>query len=915
MIIFSGLKNTFGISLFGIVPVTRQEFLGTWTLTQLWDKFLSRHSLILLLFLSLSVFGFSQKGKNKNIALAKEHLRFEEFERAIPVLRQLIESDSRNAYYNFWMGKSLYLTYQRNQALPYLEVTNEVDPNIDREFHYYYALTLHYNLKFDRAIEEYKLDLERYKLNSPDYLWVTNRIEQCLYAKVLSQKRIQGRVEINNMGELINSRYSEHSPVISGNDSVLLFTARRPANQGAKPEQGFYDEDIYISYQKEGKWSRAINIGKPVNSKGHDATISLNSSGDKLYLYRHKKQGGLYRTNFDKSGLKWQKPKPVVKPLNSRFYEASICESADSSIMFFTSDRPGGFGGRDIYMVKRDGKGKWGDPENLGAMINSPFDEDAPYFHPDGKTLYYSSNGPNSMGGFDIFITEFDSLMGSWLEPLNLGSQVNTPDDDIYFTVSASGKYGYFSSGKEGGFGEKDIYELEFPYFPFPRRYTIIELLGLVRDGETGEEINANVRLTDNQTKETVATIITSESNPPFIIELNPLTEYKVVISANGYTDLSRLITTPDLNRDEDVVIEKVFDLDKVSVETAVSLLKGFSEMPEIQHIYFDFDKNNLRPKAQSELDLIRNLLVDNPDLSLELSGHTDYYKDFDYNQLLSERRARSAYQYLIDEGVDDKQIYVAGFSENKPIETNHNDLGRQYNRRVEFNFFHAGEPAFSSLKLRKGSEGPAVDHAQPRGKAGYDNPEVISGAASGDPQEGDPWPPDDPNPDGLETSLVVDDSVASTSIDADESFLKSGGLPKGAGPPVSNVVSFAELDDLIRNVYFDFDASNLRGKSSSELQKIASKMLQNPDLKLEILGHTDSFGSTNYNQRLSESRAQTVYDFLIDSGIDSERLQVNGFSELKPIDSNGSGGGRQLNRRVEFKLNLNGKTWMKSVP
>ncbi|MCB9233398.1 MAG: OmpA family protein [Bacteroidia bacterium] len=882
-----------------------------------WSQ-LCRLSFLSLIGILLACTAFAQPSKKDKSALgqAKEHLKFEEYERAIPLISQLLEDQPRNAYYNFWMGKSLYLAYQRTKALRYFDITNEVDPTIDREFHYYYALTLHYNLKFDQAVEEYQLDLERYKDNSPEYQWVTNRIEQCMYAKKLTAKRIHGRVEIRNMGDRINTPYSEHSPVISGNDSILLFTARRPDGTGAKPLQGYYDEDIYISYNQNGQWSEAKNIDKPVNSKGHDATISLNASGNKLFLYRNNKQGGLYRTDFDSKGQKWNSPKAVQKPLNSKYYEASICESADSSIMFFTSDRPGGYGGRDIYIVARDEKGKWGDPRNLGPEINTPFDEDAPYFHPDGKTLYYSSNGPNSMGGFDIFITEFDSIMGGWLTPLNLGAQVNTPDDDIYFTVSSSGKYGYFSSGKEGGYGEKDIYELEFPYFPFPRRYTIIELLGLVRDKETGQELDAEVRVLDNQTRETLTTLNTADIKPPFVIELNPLTEYQLNISSPGYQPLSEIITTPELKRDADIELERNFDLIKETETTAVTVGKRFKDLPTLEHIYFDFDKSELREESKSELDMVAELLVQNPDLRLQLAGHADYYNTFDYNQVLSENRAKAAFAYLTQKGISKSQLSVAGLSENKPLGTNHNDEGRQFNRRVEFDFFLNGEMVFQSEKLRPGSEGPVVDHTPPKGLAGYDHPEfaVAASSAGSDP---DDWVPEqDALANTIKSGTNMDPSTTKTqTAGKDPATTKIGGNQADDSGGTQTASNLPGPNDMVRNIYFDFDASGLRDQSIAELQKIAGYLQSNPDLKLEIMGHTDSYGSVEYNQLLSENRSKAALDFLTATGIDASRITLSAYSELKPLDSNNSANGRQLNRRVEFKLTRAGQTWLKSIP
>ena len=279
--------------------------------------------LVFFLLASSSIaFGQGKGGSNKeyknSLKAAKEHLRYEEFQQALPYVQELLKEDANSAYYNFWMGKCLYITYKENQALPYFEKVEKLNPDIDKEFYYWYGLTLHYNLYFDRAVEAYHKDSERYEPSSPEYVWVNNRITQCLYAKKLANKADAEQVKIENMGDMINSEFSEHSPVISANDSVLIYTARRPECLGAKPEIYFYDEDIYVSHKVDGQWGPGENIGKPVNAAGHDATISLTADGQTLYIYRHKKAGGLYVTKFDDVEQKWREPNTVVRPLNSK---------------------------------------------------------------------------------------------------------------------------------------------------------------------------------------------------------------------------------------------------------------------------------------------------------------------------------------------------------------------------------------------------------------------------------------------------------------------------------------------------------------------------------------------------------------------------------------------------------------------
>lgn len=877
--------------------------------------------LVLLLFVASAVLA-QPNGKRKEyrnaLKAAKEHLRYEEYNQAIPAVQDLLQQEPNSAYYNFWMGKCLYITYKKNQALPYFQKVEKINPDVDREFHYYYGLTLHYNLAYDDAISAYKQDLKRYEPGSTEYVWVSNRISQCKYAQKLTKKKDADQVKIDNMGEVINTEFSEHSPVISANDSILLFTARRPECLGADPEAFFYDEDIYISHRKgeDGEWTKAENIGRPVNAKGHDATISLTADGQKLYLYRHKKAGGLFVTDFDTLGKKWDEPRAIKKPLNSKYYEASICQSADSSTLFFTSDRPGGYGGRDIYMVYLQEDDKWTEPQNLGPTINTPFDEDAPYFHPDGKTLYYSSNGPASMGGFDIFVTEIDSSASDgWLEPLNMGMPVNTADDDIYFVLSADGKSGYYSSGKEGGYGEKDIYQIKFPYYPYPRRYHIVELAGLVQDVQTLDTLKAMVTLVDNQTNEILDSMYTGLDSASYYFILEPERSYSLKVSANGYAPTEAELLTPRLDVD-DIFLEKNLFLDKPKEEPTVAATAPI--FPEIQHIYYDFDRDALRNGSPQELDMVAQVLEQNEEFDLNILAHTDWFGTYDYNVDLSERRAQAAFEYLTEvRGISPNRIKKDHFSENRPIESNDGDEGRQYNRRSEFEFVRRGEVVFRSVKLRQGVEGVAVDHTSPRGRPGFDNPNEVFAEAAPAPADSEPMeyptsPTESPAEESSPLVTVMTDNPendpAPKTYELDESSVLNAAA---LNEPVKAILA----EDPLHHIYFDFDKHKLRGVSTEELQKIKSILEADNSLELEIFGHTDSHGSITYNQRLSENRSSSAFQYLRDSGIDQHQLIMTGFSELQPLDSNSDDLGRQNNRRVEFRIVKDGQVLVRSIP
>jgi outer membrane protein OmpA-like peptidoglycan-associated protein/Tfp pilus assembly protein PilF len=698
-----------------------------------------------MLLLAVAAWAQSSKGRTggkqaptdkTNLTIAKEYLKYEEYQKALPYVDKLLDEQPENPYYNFWMGKCLFFSYKKNMALAHFEKVNKLNPNVDKDFHYYYALALHYNYDFERAKDEYRLAIEEFRPKSPSYEEIQKRMGQCDYGQRQMDNKNQDweRIFIENTGPSINSEYAEHSPIISANDSILLYTARRPECLGAMPSQHYYDEDLYVSFKRGDVWSKGLNIGRPVNSAGHDATISLTADGRTLYIYRHKADGGLYVTDFDTLGKQWTEPNKVERPLNSKYYEACISVSADGTKLFFSSDRPGGMGGRDIYMVKKNESGKWGEPANLGPTVNTQWNDDAPYFHPDNKTLYYSSDGPNSIGGWDIFVTEYLEDQDKWLAPLNMGYPVNTPDDDIYFVLAANGMTGYYSSGKEGGYGEKDIYTIYFPYYPYPRRYFSIQLEGIVMDEETNDTLPATVRLMDHSTHNIQVSVINKRNPKLFHFDLDPEHEYTIEVVADGYPLHTEELTSPKLFG-KDIRIEKNILLRQ---RPEIVTEKG-EKFPEIMHIYYDFDKYGLRDESKIELDAVVAMLTQNKDMKLQVHGHTDWYNNVDYNIELSLNRCRTPLAYLIEQGIDPARIEMKNFSENKPLDTNDNDTGRQFNRRAEFHFVRGEEVVYSSVKLRSGVSSIRVDHAPPQGLPGYDRPEMVEFMAQGSQPESFP--------------------------------------------------------------------------------------------------------------------------------------------------------------------------------
>ncbi|HEU4719372.1 MAG TPA: hypothetical protein VFU15_16120, partial [Bacteroidia bacterium] len=384
---------------------------------------------------------------------------------ALSYFQEAYKVDSTNANINYKIGICyLHSASEKANSLKYLRVAAKgISRNYDpydakskkapENTYYYLAQSYHYNYQFDSAIsffETYKAILgNRDPETTKD---IDTRIGWANNAKEFMASPLP--VTITNLGDSINTQYPDYSPVISIDENTIIFTSRRSGDKGI---DGQYYEDILIADKKDdGTWGAAHPISPYINTPTNEASISLSADGQTLFIYKDDNGGDIYQST--QMNGQWMTPVPMGGDINSKYWETHACLSADGNTLYFVSDRPGGFGGRDIYRVVKLPNGKWSKALNLGPTVNTPEDEDAPFIHPDQKTLFFSSKGHKSMGGFDIFFTSLNDS-GKWAEPINVGYPINTPDDDIFYVTSPDGKRAYFSSVRQGGYGEKDIYE------------------------------------------------------------------------------------------------------------------------------------------------------------------------------------------------------------------------------------------------------------------------------------------------------------------------------------------------------------------------------------------------------------------------------------------------------------------------
>lgn len=607
----------------------------------------------------------------------------------------------KNAYLNFKIGKCYLYSSTKQSAVAYLEKAKELNASIDVQLAYYLGWAYHLDMQWDKAIEQFKkfgasagsgiefLDLQKD---------AKAQIKECETGKLLQEKPI--RVFIDNAGATVNSKYSDYGPVISADESELFFTSRREGTTGGAIDPGIneYMEDIYVSSKVNGKWTQAINLGPPVNTAEHDANSGLSADGQKLLVYNASGHGDLYESTL--IGDKWQAPKSLGKNINSSAHESSACYSADGKSIYFVSDNPETtLGDRDIYISTKDETGKWGKPENLGPVINTELGEEGVFIHPDGKTLYFSSEGHNSMGGYDIFKSVFEK--GKWSEPENLGYPLNTPDNDVFFVISASGKHGYYSSFSDKGLGEKDIYLVTFlgPEKPMvlnnednllasltaPVKETVLAptleikeaqltiLKGVISDDMSKKPLEATIEIIDNRQNISIATFASNSASGKYLVSLPAGKNYGIAVKKDGYLFHSENFDISTAAAFQEVI--KNISLKSVDVGSTIVL----------KNIFFDLGKSTLRSESTNELERLGKLLYDNPTLKIEISGHTDNKGSAELNKKLSDGRAKAVVDYLISKGITGDRLTYVGYGKEQPIASNDTEDGRQQNRRTEF--------------------------------------------------------------------------------------------------------------------------------------------------------------------------------------------------------------------------------------
>lgn len=621
-----------------------------------------------LLLFFLSVFAFAQEKQYsttdreaiKYYALANESLDGSLYDDAVVQLKKAIDADDKFVEAHALLADLYRMMHQHKPSIQEFLKVIALNPEFNRSVY----LKIGDEEINDARYEDAQRHLEKY-LTYPDITTQNNFFAQKLINDCkFSIQAIAHPVPFKpvNMGPEINTADDEYLPTATADESMLIFTRKINNN-----------EDFYKSVKVNGKWQTATYLSDQINTPEYnEGAQSISQDGKYLFFTGCNRPDGLGRCDIyiaQKKGDDWGKPFDLAPPVNTPGWESQPSISADGRTLYFVSNRKGGYGGYDIWKSTLTDKG-WGEPENLGPNINTSFDEQSPFIHPDDSTLYFCSNGWPGLGGKDLFVSRLGKD-GKWQKPENLGYPINSNGDENGLSLTATGDYAFFSSNNLNGYGGFDIYTFELP--PNLRPHIVTYVKGKVSDAKTKQPLEAAVEIIDLQKNTDVYQDDSDPDDGDFLATLTSGKNYGLNISKAGYLFYSENFSLVGHEAKNPFNISVL--LEPIEIGNKVIL----------NNIFFDTNKFDLKPESIAELQKLVEFLTVNPTVHIEISGHTDNVGNDQINQTLSENRAKSVYQYLIANKVDASRLVYKGYGKTQPIAPNDNEDSRSKNRRTEF--------------------------------------------------------------------------------------------------------------------------------------------------------------------------------------------------------------------------------------
>jgi outer membrane protein OmpA-like peptidoglycan-associated protein/Tol biopolymer transport system component len=519
---------------------------------------------------------------------------------------------------------------------------------------------------YEQALKSYTRFLVLEKQNTAQIEKANDGIARCQF----SIEAIKHPVEFKplNLGPKINTESDEYWPSLSADEKTLVITRLVRSEDPSRKVQ----EDFFISTWNDSSWTEIVNAGKPLNTIDNEGAQTISGDGRYMVFTACNRPGGFGRCDLyasTKEGNYWAEPVNLGPPVNTKYRETQPSITSDGRTLYFSSDRPGGKGQHDIWMTTMNEYGKWSTPVNVGDTINSVGVEMSPFIHPDNQSLYFSSDGLIGLGGYDLFVSRKDSA-GKWQKPVNLGYPINTNRDEIGLVVNARGDKAYYSSDKNNLTG-KDIYVFDLPLQDRP--LTVTYMKGKVFDANDHHPLRANFELLDLESGNTIFDSYSDSITGEFLVSIPVNRNYMLNVSRPAYLFFS-----------ENFSLKNTFKADKPYLKDIPlqPLQAGYSII--LKNVFFETDSYSLKKESRLELNKVVKLLETNPNIRVEIGGHTDNTGTAEYNQKLSENRAKAVTDYLISSSIAADRIVSKGYGFSKPVVPNTSEDGRAQNRRTE---------------------------------------------------------------------------------------------------------------------------------------------------------------------------------------------------------------------------------------
>jgi outer membrane protein OmpA-like peptidoglycan-associated protein len=624
-------------------------------------------------------------------------------------LKAIVYNNS-NPELNYKTGVSALYSDNKEEAAGFLLKALELKKDVTEDILLLTGRALQYSGRFSEAIEKFNDYLNSQVKKSKANISLAKKfIEECNSALLVIKDTL--RIGINNLGASINSDADDYSELFTADGKTMYFASRRELpKSGNRNRDSKFDENIFISRQNNGSWELALSAGKQITTKYCETPLYINSTNDRLYIYAGYENGGDVKMSEFKKG-EWRTPGPIPFGINSRGSETSFTFSPSGNEIYYVTDKgKDNIGGKDIYFIKKLSDRKWSKPQNAGPEINTIYDEESVRFSKMGDTLWFSSKGHNSIGGFDIFYS-VKNQAGEWGPARNCGYPVNTSWDEIFYYPSpVDDSSFFFVSNRSGGLGGLDIYQgrilppkpVIVPPAP-PKRDTVIirdtvvvvkevappppapvvqqepvkelvlYLTGKVKDSETGGPVMAKIDVIDISTNLLVVTTASSDVDGSYRVRLPAKKSYMIDLRATGFLSDMKRINIPES-----------YSQDSYNLNVALIKVKVGKKVV-LKNILFETGKAILTSGSYTELDRLLNIMKDDPQMKIEISGHTDKTGTEPLNFKLSQDRAKAVVEYLVQKGIERSRMEFKGFGSLQPIADNATSQGRAKNRRVEF--------------------------------------------------------------------------------------------------------------------------------------------------------------------------------------------------------------------------------------